>query len=937
MRKLLVFICFLSFQLAFSQSYTVHVNLSQLGNSTFGNSYIDTAKTFFSSFEDSYKNSYIAGYYNKDSSSFIKKYNEFGEEIFSLDFHERVFFSKTQLVKNDRNQFILTGQTYIPSSNNVILRVICLDFTLTKLWDVEVPPSIGTRYLCCDVKFDAENNVYLSGELEANQSRRSFIVKCSSSGSVIFQKIINPSSPYDLTYLGNNGIINIDQSSILVVVRHPFAATGFRMALYKLDKVTGNTIKSVLFDATWSGRYLSFNAKIINNNIYLGIQGYWGGSGIQVYYFRKLNLEFDSLWTKVYQANTGYFDFDYNKNICISSPNFGTKCIDTNGNQIWSNQNLKGFLKFSNINYSLFNEFTLSDPMYTKVDSYGNIILTSELPNPYFYYSSYITPLPSNGYRVVGLSSNPYQIFKSEYSETGSLKSVLKSGYYDDKATDFKFYNNNLYISYNSNIKENFTNAIIAKSSTNGSIQWNKDVFKNNKGTASINNIVCENTSIYGTGEVSDTLTNRINTELVKLDDNGNLIFNYSFKSKFSNNSSGKIVNRSNNAIYIAGQYKDSLEHSKIFLAKNIDNENIWLLKFNEGVTNDSVVSLSFDSLGNIFISYNLFTNSVSSSFKLCKVSTNGTIQYNKEVSNGEGIILAKTQTDFQGNIFSLASVKSQGSYDLVTQKRDSLGNSVWIDTYDNPQNTNDLGSDLIMDKYGDILISSTIINSNMSKNGFLMKLSNNGERLWNKIYNSGISFTAKNLNADNLNFYYLWGFLKDATNLVKQTVLQYDSIGSLKNMVQFNSKDTTALLFTNDFMIAMLSDVQLYNKKLFCVSNVSRVNRGSEIKVNYFTSNVTVTTVDDTKTLNKFNLQQNYPNPFNPTTSINFQIPKNSFVNLKIYDVNGREQLVLINEMLQAGMHKINFDGNNLSSGVYYYKLSAGEFTETKKMVLVK
>ena len=86
-----------------------------------------------------------------------------------------------------------------------------------------------------------------------------------------------------------------------------------------------------------------------------------------------------------------------------------------------------------------------------------------------------------------------------------------------------------------------------------------------------------------------------------------------------------------------------------------------------------------------------------------------------------------------------------------------------------------------------------------------------------------------------------------------------------------------------------------------------------------------------------KFYLYQNYPNPFNPATSIRYQIPNNSFVTLKIYDMRGKEIAVLVNEYTKAGVYEASYNAVNLASGVYYYKLTAGDFSEVKKMVLVK
>lgn len=87
----------------------------------------------------------------------------------------------------------------------------------------------------------------------------------------------------------------------------------------------------------------------------------------------------------------------------------------------------------------------------------------------------------------------------------------------------------------------------------------------------------------------------------------------------------------------------------------------------------------------------------------------------------------------------------------------------------------------------------------------------------------------------------------------------------------------------------------------------------------------------------NVFYLGQNYPNPFNPSTNIKYSIPADGNVTLKMYDILGEEVSTLVNEYQQAGTFDVVFDGSNLSSGVYYYQLTSGELTSTKKMMLTK
>lgn len=85
------------------------------------------------------------------------------------------------------------------------------------------------------------------------------------------------------------------------------------------------------------------------------------------------------------------------------------------------------------------------------------------------------------------------------------------------------------------------------------------------------------------------------------------------------------------------------------------------------------------------------------------------------------------------------------------------------------------------------------------------------------------------------------------------------------------------------------------------------------------------------------FELSQNYPNPFNPVTKINYQLPEGNFVTLKIYDILGNEIASLVNEEQSAGNYQTTFNGSRFSSGVYFYKIQAGSFVETKKLVLMK
>lgn len=93
----------------------------------------------------------------------------------------------------------------------------------------------------------------------------------------------------------------------------------------------------------------------------------------------------------------------------------------------------------------------------------------------------------------------------------------------------------------------------------------------------------------------------------------------------------------------------------------------------------------------------------------------------------------------------------------------------------------------------------------------------------------------------------------------------------------------------------------------------------------------------EDVSTPVKYGLQQNYPNPFNPSTIINFSVPEQQLVQLKVYNVIGQEVATLVNNVMNSGNYSVTFDAADFSSGVYFYELRTDASKEVKKMMLAK
>ncbi len=121
-----------------------------------------------------------------------------------------------------------------------------------------------------------------------------------------------------------------------------------------------------------------------------------------------------------------------------------------------------------------------------------------------------------------------------------------------------------------------------------------------------------------------------------------------------------------------------------------------------------------------------------------------------------------------------------------------------------------------------------------------------------------------------------------------------------------------------------------LTDPKFALINNYSQVDSSS-------TENLQSLSLEPITVIKDFILSQNYPNPFNPTTVIEYTIPKDSHVTLKIYDVLGQEVRTLVDQDQQVGRYSVNFNGSSLASGVYFYRLVAGNHVITKKMLMLK
>lgn len=165
---------------------------------------------------------------------------------------------------------------------------------------------------------------------------------------------------------------------------------------------------------------------------------------------------------------------------------------------------------------------------------------------------------------------------------------------------------------------------------------------------------------------------------------------------------------------------------------------------------------------------------------------------------------------------------------------------------------------------------------------------------------------------------------------------LTFDSSGTLwagtdSNGVYYSTNGGVSWIQQNDGLddITSVGVFSLPDGYIYAVTSQGYIYRSS--------TKVTDVEAQRTNVPSNFSLSQNYPNPFNPTTTINYYIPKTSFVTISVYDVLGREIETLVNEEKPVGTYNVGFNASKLTSGIYFYRMQAGDFVETKKLIVLK
>ncbi len=407
-----------------------------------------------------------------------------------------------------------------------------------------------------------------------------------------------------------------------------------------------------------------------------------------------------------------------------------------------------------------------------------------------------------------------------------------------------------------------------------------------------------------------------------KYSSEGNLIFAKNFNSDINVYSEGIFVTLDSNEDPVIAYNRVSACVAKY----SSSGDSIWTVTFSDDTSDYSVNYLITDQADDIYASLiQLYWDGgdlPSSNAIIVKLNKDGEVIWQTPVVKE---VPGKIILDKEENIILITS--SPGK----TIKLDAEGNTLWTNDGTNSQYPIEVQTGIVVDSDNNIIVAGYEF-GNSSWDYRTKKISPDGTDIWSNDFESpeGLNDFAMDVALDNYDNVYVTGETHNSVSVGMCYTATYSKEGEPGWVFKFDPPNST---FEEGFRI-FIGDSDF----VYVGGETGEPGFGPDFlafKIDYGYGN-------DVKLVNNivpgnFSLSQNYPNPFNPVTKINFSIPKGDNVKIEIYDALGRLVDELINRYFPAGNYSIDFDASELSSGVYFYRLTSGSFIQMKKAVLLK
>ena len=472
---------------------------------------------------------------------------------------------------------------------------------------------------------------------------------------------------------------------------------------------------------------------------------------------------------------------------------------------------------------------------------------------------------------------------------------------------------------------------ITIKYNSNGVQEW----VRNYKGPSQYQDkatdmVVDDSGNVYVTGT---SITNNQSpyhaaAVVIKYSPAGDTIWTLRFENADSIGCSSRYILLADSGnVFLTAECSRSGQSEDITALKITPSGNISWEKYFDNFENDDVTFSCTDQFNNLYISGLL---GVSTARLVLKYDSEG----NEKLIVSDTLITLKTLVDNELNIFTGGnSGTTQTSTDIGLAKYDSTGNFNWIRRYHNNSFlNNDFYRDFTLDEIGNSYITGVSAEgTELAWDIAIISYNPSGDTNWVQRYDSVFNSNEEvySITVDSKGNTYVAGSTNFRVFGSSYLLIGYDSTGIQKFVLFYNNNlpffnhsakivktDSSGNIYVSGVSSNSNGDFDIATIKYSLVTNLN--NLSNEIPI-------------------LFDLHQNYPNPFNPSTKIKFDVPKKSYVKLSVYNTLGQQVGILAKEQLNLGSYEYTFNGAHLPSGIYFYRLEAGEFIQTRRMVLVK
>jgi uncharacterized delta-60 repeat protein len=392
--------------------------------------------------------------------------------------------------------------------------------------------------------------------------------------------------------------------------------------------------------------------------------------------------------------------------------------------------------------------------------------------------------------------------------------------------------------------------------------------------------------------------------------------------------------------IYLTGTTRSGNNNDYLTVKYRDDGVFKWSKTYDRGQSSDDrAIGIATSTDGNIFVTGSSQGSTTSFDYYTIKYTSEGIVVWTKRYNgsnNGEdrafGIV-----TDNLNNVtvtgFSMRNTAIE-SRDVATIQYDKNGYVRWTKIYNGPENSTDDAFGIVVDDLDNIYIAGSVRNGNTSNDFLALKYNQSGTEKWTSVFNTGGS------NSDNAyclstsndgQYIYLAGSSIVSGN-ERISVAKLNSNGAMQQSILYPGGGCATTVSLNNENNLFLGGYYISNEP------GSMAPGKDYITMEFPNGFIFITAINENGEIPRdYALYQNYPNPFNPSTKIKFDLPTASYVRLVVYTVTGEELTVLADSEMQPGSYEVSFGGRNLSSGLYFYKLLAGNNQFVRKMIIVK